>query len=306
MPQVNISTSILDRSARRTLEWKLHWLFRLALCCEFVGHGTFGILTKQAWVPYFGLFDIPTGWAMTFMPLIGSVDIALGTLALVAPIRAGLLYMSCWGFFTALLRPLAGEGWWEFLERSYNFGVPLLMLWVHGVGTRGTSWFTVITEVPRFTAARAQTAQLALRGIMAGMLIGHGGFGLVMSKQHLLHFYEAAGMGVVGVPLPMVRAVIGGFEMLLGVLCLETRVAVFFAFVCVWKLATELLHVPAQAFGAGWEVMERGGSYAAPLLWIGFQRVLSAHGVAVQGLIPRRWLRLLAQGYHRVQARLTL
>jgi hypothetical protein len=94
--------------------------------------------------------------------------------------------------------------------------------------------------------------------------------------------------------------------MLLGVLCLEVRFAVFFAFVCVWKLATELLHVPAQAFGAWWEVMERGGSYAAPLLWIGFQRVLSAHGVAVQGLIARRWRRLLAQGYHRVQARPTL
>jgi hypothetical protein len=306
MPQDDISTSIANTSARHTLEWKLHWLFRLALCCEFVGHGAFGILTKQAWVSYFGLFGIPDGWAMTLMPLVGSVDIALGTLALVAPIRAGLLYMACWGFFTALLRPLAGEGWWEFLERSYNFGVPLLMLWVHGVGTRGTSWFTVITEVPRFTAARAQTAQLALRVIIAGMLIGHGGFGLVMGKQHLLRFYEAAGLEAVGVPLPMVRAVMGGFEIILGVLCLEARVAVFFAFVCVWKLATELLHVPAQAFGAGWEVMERGSSYAAPLLWIGFQRVLSAHGVAVQGSIPRRWLRLLAQGYHRVQVRPTL
>lgn len=306
MPQDDISTSIANTSARHTLEWKLHWLFRLALFCEFVGHGAFGILTKPVWVPYFGLFGIPDGWAMTLMPLVGSVDIALGTLALVAPIRAGLLYMSCWGFFTALLRPLAGEGWWEFLERSYNFGVPLLMLWVHGVGSRGASWFTVITEVPRFTAAQAQTAQLALRGIMAGMLIGHGGFGLVMGKQHLLQLYEAAGLGVVGMPLPIVRAVISGFEMILGILCLEIQVEAFFVFLCVWKLATELLHVPAQAFGAGWEVMERSGSYAAPLLWIGFQRVLSAQGVAVQGLIARRWLRLLAQGYHRVQARPTL
>ena len=51
-------------------------------------------------------------------------DITLGILALIAPTRAGLLYMGCWGFFTALLRPLAGEGGWEFLERSYNFGVP--------------------------------------------------------------------------------------------------------------------------------------------------------------------------------------
>jgi hypothetical protein len=64
--------------------------------------------------------------------------------------------MGCWGFFTALLRPLAGEGGWELLERAYNFGIPLLMLWVHG-GTHGRSWFRVITEVPRFTVISAIT-----------------------------------------------------------------------------------------------------------------------------------------------------
>jgi len=296
MPQDAISTSMVDKSARHTLEWKLHWLFRLALFCEFVGHGAFGILTKEAWVPYFGLFGIPASWAMMLMPVVGSVDIALGTLALVAPTRTGLLYMGWWGLFTALLRPLAGEGWWEFLERSYNFGMPLLMLWVHSVGIRGTSWFTVITEVPRFTVARAQSAQLALRGIMASMLIGHGGFGLIMGKQNLLQFYGAAGLEVVGVPLPTIRAVIGGLEIILGALCLEVRVTGFFIFVCVWKLATEFLHLPAQVYGAWWELMERGSSYAAPLLWIGFQQVLRAHGVAAHGIIPRRWLRLLGEG----------
>jgi hypothetical protein len=296
MSHDTVSTSIADRSARRTLEWKLHWLFRLALFCEFVGHGAFGILTKSAWVPYFETFGIPGSWAWKLMPVVGSVDLTLGTLVLVAPTRAGLLYMGCWGLFTALLRPLAGEGWWEFLERSYNFGVPLLMLWVHGVGRRGTSWFTVLAEVPRFTAARAQVAQLALRGIMASMLIGHGSLGLIMAKPNLLLFYEATGLGIVDLPLPTVRAVIGGFEMILGVLCLELDVTAFFVFVCVWKLATELLHVPARAYGAWWEVMERGSSYAAPLLWIGFQQVLSARGVAAQGLIPRRWRRLLGEG----------
>ena len=164
------------------------------------------------------------------------------------------------------------------------------MLWVHSVGIHRPPWFTVITEVPRFTVTRAQTAQLALRGIMASMLIGHGGFGLIMGKHNLLQFYEAAGLGVLGVPLPTVRAVIGGFEML-GVLCLTVKATAFFVFVCVWKLATEFLYVPARAYGAWWEVIERGSSYAAPLLWIGFQQVLTVHGVTAQGLIPRRWLR---------------
>jgi len=110
MSQETVPTSRLDPAARHTPEWTLHWLFRLALCAEFVGHGAFGVMTKQAWVPYFTLFGFPEAWAWTLMPVVGSVDITLGVLALVAPTRAGLLYMAWWGLFTASLRPLAGEG----------------------------------------------------------------------------------------------------------------------------------------------------------------------------------------------------
>jgi hypothetical protein len=289
MTQETVPTTLFDPAARGMPEWSLHWLFRLALCAEFVGHGAFGVLAKQAWVPYFTLVGFPEAWAWHLMPVVGSVDITLGFLALIAPTRAGLLYMGCWGLFTALLRPLAGEGGWEWLERSYNFGVPFLMLWVHGVGTTARSWVTVLTEIPRLTVARAQTAQWALRGIMAGMLIGHGAFGLIMGKANLLRFYDAAGFGGIGVPLPGVSTAIGGFEMLLGVLCLQATWPAFFVFVCAWKLGTEFLHVPAQAYGAWWEVLERGSSYAAPLLWIGCQQVLAAYGGTAQGLIPCRW-----------------
>jgi hypothetical protein len=263
-----IPTSLIDPAAQHTLKWKIHWLLRLAVCGEFIGHGAFGVMTKQGWVPYFTLFSFPEPWAWRLMPIVGSVDITLGILALIAPTRAGLLYMGCWGFFTALLRPLAGEGGWELLERAYNFGIPLLMLWVHG-GTHGRSWFRVITEIPRFTVTRAHTAQCALRGIMASMLIGHGGYRLVMGKPHLLHFYDVVGLGGFGVALSTVSTVIGGFEMLLGVLCLGATWPAFFLFVCIWKLSTEGLFVPAQAYGAWWEVLEHSGSYASPLLWIG-------------------------------------
>ena len=215
MAHEGIAVSLLDQNARHTLEWKIHWLFRLAVFCEFVGHGAFGALTKKGWVPYFAVYGIPEAWAWKLMPLVGSVDIALGLLVLLAPIRAALLYMAFWGFFTATLRPLAGEGWWEFCERSYNFGIPFLMLWVHGFGTTTRSWFAVIRQIPRFIVVRTQWYQLALRGIMASMLIGHGGFGLVMGKAHLLRFYEMAGFAALGVPLPTLRAVIGGCEMLL-------------------------------------------------------------------------------------------
>jgi hypothetical protein len=125
---------------------------------------------------------------------------------------------------------------------------------------------------------------------MANMFISHGGFALVMGKPTLIHLYEAAGLGGVGVPLPTISVAIGGFEMLLGVLCLEVNVAAFFFFVCVWKLGTELLHVPAQAYGAWWEVLERGSSYAAPP--VGDRCAASAH--RPRGHCPRADPRRLA------------
>jgi hypothetical protein len=292
----SIATSLVDQHARHTLEWKIHWLLRLAVCGEFVGHGAFGVLTKQGWVPYFVLYSIPELWAWQLMPLVGSIDIALGLLVLVAPIRAALLYMAFWGGFTATLRPFAGEGWWEFFERSYNFGIPFLMLWMHGFGPTRRSWFAVITRIPRFTVVRAQGYQLALRGIMASMLIGHGGYGLVMGKPHLLRFYEMAGFGVFGVPFPTVSAVIGGCEMLLGVLCVAVTSTAFFLLVFLWKLGSEFLYVPAQAYGAWWEVIERGSSYAAPLAWIGFHAFLSTQGAQTQPWLPQRWRNMLHGG----------
>src|SRR5918998_489993 len=79
----------------------LFWLLRIACGLEFVGHGAFGIITKAAWVPYFELVGIPERWAYRLMPLVGSVDIFLGFLVLLRPVRAALLYMAVWGLWTA-------------------------------------------------------------------------------------------------------------------------------------------------------------------------------------------------------------
>jgi hypothetical protein len=49
-----------------------------------------------------------------------------------------------------------------------------------------------------------------------------------MGKQNLINFYDAAGFGVFGVPLPTFSAWIGGVEMLLGVLCLGAHFSAFF------------------------------------------------------------------------------
>ena len=117
----------------------LFWLLRVACGLEFVGHGAFGIITKAAWVPYFELVGISERWAYRLMPVVGSVDIFMGFLVLLKPIRAALLYMAVWGLWTALLRPLAGEPVWETVERAPNYLVPLALLYLRGV-PRLSAW----------------------------------------------------------------------------------------------------------------------------------------------------------------------
>ena len=118
----------------------LHWLLRLACALEFLGHGAFGVLTKPAWVAYYGVVGIPEAWAYRLMPLTGGVDLFLGFLVLLKPVRAALLYMAVWGLWTALLRPLAGEPLWETIERAPNYLIPAALLYLRGVPTDRRSW----------------------------------------------------------------------------------------------------------------------------------------------------------------------
>jgi hypothetical protein len=119
----------------------IYWLLRLACGLEFVGHGAFGIITKAAWVPYYGVVGIPPEWAYKLMPLTGGADIFLGFLVLLKPVRAALLYMAVWGLWTALLRPLSGEPVWETLERAPNYLVPAAFLAVRGLPAAWRSWW---------------------------------------------------------------------------------------------------------------------------------------------------------------------
>jgi hypothetical protein len=232
---------------------------------EFVGHGACGIATKKGWLPYFHVLGIPESAAWKLMPVVGSFDIALGIIALLSPRRALLFYMALWGCFTALLRPAAGQGVWEFIERSYNYGVPFMLLLLYGFGHDRKSWFGSLRNAPSLSVGKAQTLLWISRVIIAMMLIGHGGFGAFMGKDNLLGFYQAAGFGAFGLPLETLRTGIGFFEIGLGVAALFINLPAFFVFIFAWKLGSELLYPVAAAPLACWEVVERGGSYVAPL-----------------------------------------
>lgn len=254
-----------QRVHERSTGWKLQWLLRLGVFMEFAGHGACGVHTKAAWLPYFHVFAIPEAAAWKLMPVVGSVDIALGMMALLSPRRALLLYMAIWGCFTALLRPVAGQGGWEFIERAYNYGVPLMLLLVLGLGHDRKSWFASVKTAPPLSSRQTGNLLWVLRAIVALMLIGHGGYGAFMAKGNLLGFYQAAGFGSLGLPLETIRADIGFLEIGLGVAALFATRPSFFVFIFAWKLGSELLYPVAGADLACWEVVERGGSYVAPL-----------------------------------------
>jgi hypothetical protein len=56
------------------IEHKLHWLLRLGVVGCFIGHGAYGLLTKEAWIPYFGVVGIDHAWAYRLMPWVGAMD----------------------------------------------------------------------------------------------------------------------------------------------------------------------------------------------------------------------------------------
>jgi len=62
-------------------------VLRVGMAGCFIGHGAFGLITKAAWVPYFGVAGIGASWAWKLMPWIGTMDVVIGLLALIWPCR---------------------------------------------------------------------------------------------------------------------------------------------------------------------------------------------------------------------------
>jgi hypothetical protein len=126
-----IAVSDLARFDARRLEW----LLRIATAGTLIGHGGFGwAMAKPAWIGYAAAAGLaPTPEVLT---AIGLCEIALGLAVLVRPAPTLLLFVVAWKIGTELLRPLAGEPFWEFVERWSNYSAPLALLYVRHYLTR--------------------------------------------------------------------------------------------------------------------------------------------------------------------------
>jgi hypothetical protein len=235
----------------------LPWILRVGVAGCFIGHGAFGVITKSAWLPYFGVAGIGPPLAWRLMPWIGAMDITIGFLVLYRPCRALLVWAAGWTIWTALLRPLAGEPVWEFFERAGNYGGPIALLMVSW--WRG-AWFA---RLPMKWPSLDATAQIrlawTLRLATAALLLGHAGLGLFVRKAGLAHLYAALGVTHAAAVEPW----IGGIELILATLVLARPHPALLLAVGVWKLASEALFPISGA--PILEFVERFGSYALPL-----------------------------------------
>jgi hypothetical protein len=178
------------------IEHKLHWLLRLGVVGCFIGHGAYGLLTKEAWVPYFGVVDIDRAWAYRLMPWIGLMDIGLGLTMAVVPLRIVLLHLTVWGLWTAALRPLSGDSVWELVEQAGNYGVPLAFLVLTGVPRRLCGWYAPVwpSTMRALTVGNARALHGILRVTTCLMLLGHGVLGALNNKPTLTAQYASIGL----------------------------------------------------------------------------------------------------------------
>lgn len=249
----------------------IYWVLRISCAGNFIGHGTFGILGKQAWLPFWAFAGIGEEPAAILTRLVGVSDVSFGLMVLFKPMRLVLLYMTVWSFWTALLRPLTGLGWWELIERGGNYGPPFALLLYTGWGRSVKDWVRGI-PTPALTENKIQQIKLVLRWSMALLLIGHGGLAAIQGKAMLIGHYAS-----VGLPGPLVDpqsflAATGWFEIALGAMVLISPTRPLLVVILLWKVFTELLYpisgIPVSEIAQGFyifETIERFGDYGAPV-----------------------------------------
>lgn len=239
----------------------LYWILRLAVAGIEIGHGMAGIAGNPLWIHYFAVVGIAPSVASQLIPLVGLLDITFGMLMLFHPLRGVLLWLTVWGTWTALLRPLAGEGVWECVERAGNFGVPLAFLLLCGWPNTFKEW--IIAEArPRLKLAKAHWFSWILRVTTASLLVGHAG--LLLTAHQSLWISQFALFGQTKQEALTLLPWFAWFEIVLGMMVLVKPIPGMLFFICIWKIAVEILR-PLTG-DTIWAVLERSGSYAAPLV----------------------------------------
>ncbi|MGZ3871314.1 MAG: hypothetical protein ACXVJD_00265 [Mucilaginibacter sp.] len=243
------------------LPQKIHYTLRFASAMCFIGHGSFGIITKPIWVNYFAVFGIGKVMAYQLMPLVGAIDILFGIILLVYPLRIIPLWLVAWGIITAFLRPMSGESFGEFIERAGNFGAPLaLLLLSGGIPLTIKGLFTPIDPHYQPDSKALTRVITCLKVVVFLLLAGHGWLNLI-AKKGLIGQYT-----MLGFSNPLFTAhLVGALEVAAAVAVLVKPLRPVLLVFLAWKMVSELFYPHYELL----EWVERGGSYGCILaLWL--------------------------------------
>lgn len=237
---------------------RIFYTLRIACAMCFIGHGAFGIITKEVWCNYFGVFGIDKATSFTLMPYVGTVDIILGLLILFYPVRLAFGWLVIWGTLTALCRPLSGEPFAEFIERAGNYGAPLALLLL--TYNSNNKWMQPLNiKQILFDEKTMKRVTICLRVVVFLLFLGHGWLNL-LEKKSLLSQYQSLGF----TNTIMTAHIVGTLEILAAISVLIKPFHAILIVFFVWKMTTELFYPHWEIF----EFIERGGSYGSILaLW---------------------------------------
>jgi hypothetical protein len=116
---------------------------RIGVFGTFLGHGIVALFVNSNWIPLLTCYGFSEDTALGLMPLIGMLDIVVAFIILIYPIRIVLIWAVFWTFMTALSRPISGNEWTEFVERSANWCLPLILLYIQGFPKSFQSLFKI-------------------------------------------------------------------------------------------------------------------------------------------------------------------
>ena len=122
---------------------KIEILTKIGVFGTFLGHGIVALGINPKWIPLLTCYGFTENQAVALMPYIGIADIIVAFVVLLYPIRAVVAWAIFWAFMTALSRPISGENFVEFIERSANWCLPLILLLLLGLPNNFKSWFKI-------------------------------------------------------------------------------------------------------------------------------------------------------------------
>ena len=106
------------------------YLLRAGVFGTFLGHGIFALRHNMAWVPFLTYWGFSVETSLQLMTVIGVIDVIIALVTLIRPLKPLLIYAAIWAFMAALMRPLVGGFWLDFVERFSNFAAPLALFFI--------------------------------------------------------------------------------------------------------------------------------------------------------------------------------